>query len=394
MAMQAMDGSGVTEDRDAEFARKSLALSMTGWPAAIVGEQCLRPKLAIGMLIKAPAIAALRTFVLYHARIGIARFHFFFDDTSDIAGVRTDDPSWNDAGAALLADARSWCPGVEVLIHRCTLEWWSETERTSQIWDQWGATLWSDLIARQVLALETAAASSLAAGVQWLIHIDADEALWLCNDQPDQTGAATRFFASVPEQIDQLVFLNHEAAPESDAVDDWFTEVTLFKKNPACGGQTPFVAYSNGKSAVRLADGVVPSGSHRFTSLDCAPRLLTRWVTPCDEEAALAVGEECIRVAQNNTMPPCLLHYVNCGFEEWRRKYQKMGAPEIPSTFTEFHTQSRDLIVAADATSDAQVEQQLRDAYCAAMVLSEGCIVDGLPKGDLFRSNAVAQTSK
>lgn len=98
--------------------------------------------------------------------------------------------------------------------------------------------------------------TSSLAGAEWLIHIDGDEALAFGNpaeaDPASALGAAGRFFADLPQELDQVVFLNHEAAPETDTAVDWFREVTLFKTNPACGGSEPFVAYSNGKSAVRL----------------------------------------------------------------------------------------------------------------------------------------------
>jgi len=117
-------------------------------------------------------------------------------------------------------------------------------------------------------------------------------------------GSAVRFFASLPLDLDEAVFGNLEACPEADPLPgeeaackeatseeatsggvrgdeqssatatsggafggggggscDWFEAVTLFKASPGCGGAVPFVAYANGKAAVRLADGVVPNGS-------------------------------------------------------------------------------------------------------------------------------------
>jgi hypothetical protein len=42
-----------------------------------------------------------------------------------------------------------------------------------------------------------------------------------------------------------------------------------------CGGEEArFVGYTNGKSAVRLREGVVPAGSHRFTTTAAARRTL------------------------------------------------------------------------------------------------------------------------
>ena len=36
----------------------------------------------------------------------------------------------------------------------------------------------------------------------------------------------------------QVTFLNHEAAPERSDIDDWFKEVTLFKRSPSAGGDS------------------------------------------------------------------------------------------------------------------------------------------------------------
>ena len=76
-------------------------------------------------------------------------------------------------------------------------------------------------------------------------------------------------------------------------------------------------AYSNGKSAVRLQPGVVPSGCHRFRSLPHVRKLVSRWVTPCIERYAEELGESCIGGGSSVpiAMPhPCLFHFVNCNF--------------------------------------------------------------------------------
>eukprot|EP01052_Picozoa_sp_SAG31_P008037 SAG31_NODE_396_length_16264_cov_17.206496_7_plen_70_part_00 len=54
-------------------------------------------------------------------------------------------------------------------------------------------------------------------GCHWLLHIDVDEAL-CCTGIGDTVralaasqGAATRWFAKLPDALDQVTFLNHEA---------------------------------------------------------------------------------------------------------------------------------------------------------------------------------------
>lgn len=93
---------------------------------------------------------------------------------------------------------------------------------------------------------------------------------------------------------------------------------------------------------MRVFDGVVPAGSHRFTSLNRARKIQSRCVTPtCASSSgshgsalAAAAAPEIDGRSKGGMSPdssssdgngriqgPCLLHYVNCGFDEWRRKY-------------------------------------------------------------------------
>ena len=102
----------------------------------------------------------------------------------------------------MLSGSEEWCEGAVVVVRRCTLAFWQDIERSSAIWDKFGGeVLWAELMARQCLALEAAAASAERAGIQWLIHIDADEALLFATNKDGGTGAqgaAVRFFAALP----------------------------------------------------------------------------------------------------------------------------------------------------------------------------------------------------
>ena len=92
------------------------------------------------------------------------------------------------------------------------------------------------------------------------------------------------------------------------------------------------MGYINGKSAVRVGVGTVPDGSHRFSSTSAGRRLQSR------------------SFSQSG---PCILHFINCGFGEWRRKYRSlgnfadkwMGTTQIPFGF---HLESRDILAAVD----------------------------------------------
>lgn len=125
------------------------------------------------------------------------------------------------------------------------------------------------------------------------------------------------------------------------------------------------VAYTNGKSAVRLAQGVVPSGPHRFTSVPPARRLQS--IVVSDRVTTAAAARGCTQpdgsgspaAGEAEGQPfcyPVLLHFVNCGFEEWRRKYKSLGTfndsfcgkTGIPF---KFHLSSRDLLDSGDSSA-------------------------------------------
>ncbi|CAE7204077.1 unnamed protein product, partial [Symbiodinium sp. CCMP2456] len=81
-----------------------------------------------------------------------------------------------------------------------------------------------DVQSRQCLAVDAAARDAQRRGYDWLLHIDSDEALHL----PKHVDARG-FFAELPADVDQVVFNNLEAVPESFDIDDWFKDVSLFK---------------------------------------------------------------------------------------------------------------------------------------------------------------------
>lgn len=156
-------------------------------------------------------------------------------------------------------------------------------------------------------------------GIDWLLHIDADE-LFLEHDPSVWESPA-----------DRLVFANHECVPVW-AAERPLQAVTHFKAH----GRMPFLLYSNGKSAVRCrAGGERPraDGPHRFTG-------------PGTEEM----------VAHTRAS---VLHYACPTFDLWWEKYRHLGAfsdhwydrPAQPIELP-FHLRSRDLVAGALASGD------------------------------------------
>ena len=159
-------------------------------------------------------------------------------------------------------------------------------------------------------------------GIDWLLHIDADE-LFIAPD-PDLW---TR-------DIGQLRFVNHECVPVWTAARP-LVEIDRFKAN----GHPGFMLYSNGKAAVRccrngaaLAPLPTASGVHEFSVGDTA----SIWAT---------TGS--------------VLHFACPTFDLWLEKYQRMGRfsdywydDESAPIAIPFHTRSRDLAQEALDTGD------------------------------------------
>jgi hypothetical protein len=176
----------------------------------------------------------------------------------------------------------------------------------------------SRLMMRQSNNNEVAIAYALAHGIKWLMHIDTDEIFYEEGDTSWQT----------LENVGQVSFVNHEAVPLNHAVTDFFAECTLFK----ISGKMGFMAYGNGKSAVRLTPGVVPWGPHGFANHEGESIIVTR---------------------------PMVLHYPYPSFESWAGKYKHYGNfsdfwcddPGQPNKIT-FMLESRDLVRSAISTGN------------------------------------------
>jgi hypothetical protein len=180
--------------KEQEYASRTIDLALSGITDSSVspdttGSASLAaphlPRLMIAMLIKNPNIVALQTFITYHRHLGFERFEFFFDDTNSQG---EDAPRCNDSAARVLlrmaesekshsSDGSKMQTHFRIIVHRCKVAWWAAMAKSSEIWGRWGKHLHTDVIARQVLAIEVAVRKAHQEGVDWLLHIDVDEAL-------------------------------------------------------------------------------------------------------------------------------------------------------------------------------------------------------------------------
>ncbi|MEU8896920.1 hypothetical protein [Nocardia sp. NPDC048505] len=174
------------------------------------------------------------------------------------------------------------------------------------------------VVMRRIMANTQAAVEyALAHGFEWVAAVDTDELLY------DETGGAWR----EKEQVGQVTFANHEAVPVEHEPENCFAECTLFRVN----GRTDFMAYGNGKSAVRVSPGV-RAGIHEFHDY---------------------VGEH------HYAIGPVFLHYPNPSFESWVAKFSNHGEfsnfwwdnPDLPIQL-QFMLRSRDLVQAARASGE------------------------------------------
>ncbi|MEZ4293534.1 MAG: glycosyltransferase family 2 protein [Polyangiaceae bacterium] len=303
-----------------------------------------RSRAAIVSTLRSPG-SQLTSWVRWHTALGFERFYLFFDA----------DPTERDG-----ALVRS-LPGVRVIVV-------DRRARARMAKDPYCAPLLplcgapeapvgspEQLTARQLCHVKLALSIARREGMRWLLHIDGDELF-----HPPARDAAAHFAALDALGLGYVIYDNHEALCETPGVTDPFREVTLFKKNPRCiapdalaaaepyfasrGGY--FLAYANGKAAVRTVPGAEPAGVHGFH-------------IPFERGLGRA-----------RLSSPAILHYPYSGFDGYWRKFQRLGTysselllgrPWYPPLF---ELASRDLACAGD-------ERGARTLFRRATVLTD-----------------------
>lgn len=359
------------------------------------------PNLCIAMLIRDAPISSLHSFIRYHKLIGFAKIYFFFDDVND---------DYDDKDYRLMQAAASYTDMVKVV--HCGSEWFKKLQHkvSQSTWNLHGDYLTTDLIARQVLALEQAIQMSCDDEMDWILHIDIDELIYW----PPQSGGvsrvteniATDWFSRISPHVDALRFFNSEAAPENCELTgeacDYFQEISLFKMNPSTigskfsftlrknwpPGRVYFTAYQNGKSAVRCQRDIIPKGSHGFVRKSVAGEV---------DSMLLSMDAQQICEQAVNCPPPQILHYPHASFALWKRKYNVLGVfpdvwcgqKKIPKE--SFHLQSRDVFSRFCSSGDPSAASEARDLFLKHVVFSDRCMnTQLLEQGLLVRYTDVA----
>lgn len=305
------------------------------------------------------AAATLGSFVAYHRAIGFEHFFLFFDDPAD----------------PMLAWARAQ-PDITAIARDDDLQ---QIWQGLALWGEAAAHIDREVMARQLLNVEHAISLARAKGLDWLLHIDADELFYA----PDSDVAA-HFAALATTPADVASYANFEAVPEAEDTGDFFRTVTLFKMpRPAAPSPTAqalivragqrvdayFHFYGNGKSAVRLAaPGMLPPNVHSFTRQG-----------GCN--VAWMHG-------------PFILHYPCASFAAFRQKYDTLGrfsdkwwgVIDIAEAVGSFHLEARDAVMDAIASGDAE---HARRFYRERMIIADGnLIAEMMQQGLLQRIEA------
>ncbi|PIK93525.1 hypothetical protein SYN60AY4M2_13695 [Synechococcus sp. 60AY4M2] len=138
----------------------------------------------------------LESFIRHHLALGIAHIYIFFDDPEDPA-----------IQVALQFSDVTAIPNDEALQVQQALG--------NVLYPKYGPHVGYEVMARQILNVETAIQLALDQGMDWILRIDGDELFY-----PGQT-TAPNWFDRVSDDIFQVTFLNHEAAPEAFEIEDY-----------------------------------------------------------------------------------------------------------------------------------------------------------------------------
>ncbi|KAJ5351019.1 hypothetical protein N7541_008746 [Penicillium brevicompactum] len=218
----------------------------------------------------------------------------------------------------------------------------------------------SRLIRRQMANMRHAITYLIERGYTWLLHMDLDELLY----GPLLESSA---WARDPG-VGLVTFTNYEALPVAFETVDPFRDCVFFWVN-GVEHNANFLAYGNGKSAVRLGSTVEPRGAHSFSGHT------GRVLTPSVEEAIV-------------------LHYPYPSYDSWLRKFNHYGrfsdnwfgdrwAPKI----MDFMLNSRDVVQKAHQNGDwANVK-----AFFSERVLDLKSVEEAVSHGKIRRYMPLAE---
>ena len=292
--------------------------------------------------------ASVLTWLQHHQSHGFRRIYLVFDAPDE-------DREWIDEIRA----SRVLGAGVHIVENDAQHQ---ERVRALPRYAQLAPTCERTVVHRQMLNVGVVMQQARADGVDWLLHLDSDELL-----APYSADTGIRaYFEQVPEHVDEVIFPNFEAVPETEEIGDPFIEVTLFKKSPyylryqefehlytawngGSGTFKLFNAYITGKAALRMRDvdiPFVPASVHHFL-----PFRFNR------------------NVRIEDSGGPIVLHYPLCGLQRFVDRFTGFNRQRV-NTYdgTGF---VEDLYLKAAELVAAGREPELRELYRRLVMLDD-----------------------
>ena len=274
--------------------------------------------------------ALAESWCAYHLAIGFEHLYVYFDDPSEPATINL---------SARFSRERLTCIPHDVALRAA----WMQLQHVST---EVVAHAKNEVQTRQQLNARHAVGLAHAHGLDWLLHVDADELFY-----PGPHGDAARHFRELTDrQVATYCYLNHEAVPEAHGIADPFKEVSLFKRNFDTLPSTAdcqaavrfwqdrqagsfFYYYDNGKAAVRVHPDARPLSVHEW--LPGTKEGMSAWysnLTGCWAGRGQLGG-----IVQYLASRACILHYP-CYNEDvlyvrWRRgndNYRLRGREDPP----------------------------------------------------------------
>lgn len=200
----------------------------------------------------------LRNNLLYHKAIGMDHVFLYFDNTTDAGKERIADLDFVSASNSVPIDKYA---------HLMYLD-----KFTSQATEHHTA--------RQCLNTFDAQQRCKAAGIDWLISLDADELICTDSEKPSDLKS---FFKTIKDEVEIVNFQTLEALQQQAHYTNVFAEETWFKANkqafykaiynPFTQSSQKFTWYyghTMGKAAIRIGRGIIPHNVHRYKKIDGA----------------------------------------------------------------------------------------------------------------------------
>jgi hypothetical protein len=309
----------------------------------------------------------VNSFIKYHHRIGFDHIYLFFDDPYDrtigrLNGVK----------------------GVTVVVNDRHLQQAWKNTRLYKVKTEYHPYIQVEAMSRQMLNMAIACEMAVNDRIDWLLHIDIDELFYL----PDQT-VQDHFTMLTRNNIPCCHYSNYEGVPEKFDIDDFFKEVTLFKRNPEHYSFRLQSRYKNhykddffnyykiGKMAAQVDKIDIPL-LHEVIVKEEKKRLVSYWY-----ERKVKVGTLIKRLYTSGSVQfPVILHYPICGFVHFIDKYRTLGNFE-DKWFGErdilpFHKKSRDIVRGGNI-------EATKDFFRKHVMMDEGRIRELQKEGFLIR---------